>query len=508
MPRSSSESFSFLEALETLGAKGLDELDAVFQHAPFGVYVDHPTLGCTYANPFLLEQFGVTWEDFKGFGWARFIVPEDVERMQVAIQEYEHSREPIRVTYRVQGPHTDEVRWVHARVRAVVDAEGERVGSIGVTTDVTEERRFAEQVASSQKLEAVGRLSARLAHDLNNLLTVIMGSSSLLESTSSDKPEHADHLDAIDSACAQACQLTEQLLLLSRRRVGGPAACELDVELHRLERLVRGTLGEGVTVEMDLQAAGTFVPLDPSSIGQILLNLATNGRDAMEGRGHLRIVTRSSESTVTLLVEDEGVGMDADTTTRAWEPFFTTKEEGRGTGLGLTTVRDLVDVVGGSIVLDSEVGGGTRAHVTLPTVAGVPRTDGTAPRPVRAAEPATILIVEDNEAVRQSMAYSLALAGHTVESSGSLAEARSQVEDSGPFDLIVSDVLLPDGSGVDLYRELSRGRELPAVFVSGFAGRDADFLSDITGPVEFLPKPFRPDAIVDAVARVTPRGDS
>lgn len=498
---------SFLTAVESLGATGYELLESVFEHAPFGVYIDDPTDGCTYANPFLLEQFGVPWADFEGFGWARSVVEEDVQRMQVAIQEYEHSRKPIHVTYRVL--HADaSVRWVHARVRAVVDADDQRVGSIGITTDITEQRRFEERVGSAQKLEAAGTLSARLAHDLNNLLTVMMASAESLEPVVATSPEHRGALDSIDLACEQARQLTEQLLMIAGGRVRTGSSCALDPELTRFARLLEGTLGEGVELDMHLAAEGAHVPLDPSSLAQIVLNLATNGRDAMDGRGNLRIETARDGNRATIVVQDEGEGMDEATAARAFDPFYTTKDEGRGTGLGLATIKDLIDVVGGSVRLDSLPGVGTSAVVILPAIVGAVASEAGPSADELPARPLRILILEDNEAVRQSVAYALALVGHAVESAGSVAHARARAATSEPFDILVSDVLLPDGSGVDFYHELRTAREIPVVFMSGFAGRDPDLLRGMTGPSEFIPKPFRPQEIVHAVSRVISSWDS
>ncbi len=499
---SSLERPSLTGAMRALGPDTSELLEAVVDNAPFGIYIDHPTDGCVYASDFLLAQFGIDWERFSGFGWARSVVEEDVERMQLSIDQYERTRKPIHVSYRVRRPE-GAVRWVHARVHAVVDANGERCGSVGITTDVTDEREFADRLAETQKLEGVGRLSARLAHDLNNLLTVIMGSAQYLGVEIAPNPDHREFLDAIDLACDQARQLTEQLLVLSRSRVSGAMVCELDPSILQLKRLLSGTVGERVEVRIDMGAEGVHVPLDETSLGQILLNLASNGRDAMGGVGMLRITTRTVEDRALITVRDEGDGMDPTTAERAFEPFFTTKPEGRGTGLGLTTIQDLAGVVGGSVQIDSQPGGGTTVHVELPVVSGSAGRVEAGDEGQGQASPSRLLVVEDDEAVRQSIGYSLALAGHSVESAGNLEDARRRVQRLGPFDALVCDILLPDGSGMEFYQELSAsGQELPVVFVSGYSGRDAPLLEKLTGPAEFVAKPFRPPSLVQAVARV------
>lgn len=498
------------EALGSLGAGGIAELEAAFDESPFGVYIDHPTEGCTYANPALLDLFGIDWPDFKGFGWARFVVSEDAERLQVAIRRFEHTREPIHVTYRVRHADDSE-RWVNARIRAVADARGERVGSIGLVFDVTEEREHRRRARNEQNLEAVGQLAARLAHDLNNLLTVIIGATQLM-SSELESDEAREHYEMVEVAYEQATQLTTQLLTLARGHVSSSTSASPDGECRRLERLLRATLGERITLDLKLAAPQAHVGLDAGQLGQILVNLTTNARDAIPSTGRVEIETSCDEDHVTIRVTDDGAGMDADTLARAFEPFFTTRAPGRGSGLGLVTLKDIVELVDGTIRLDSSPGVGTTATIRLPRVSTLDYA------PVReelvsslAGRGLEVLLVEDNEALRQTLGYALGLAGITVRAAGSLEEASALLEKTGSPDLLVSDVMLPDGLGTDLVERVrANAPELPIVFMSGFASTAIEGLREGFPRAEFLSKPFRSHELIEAIGRLLhgPNGDA
>lgn len=497
---------TFEKAVAALGSDGTAELDLAFENAPVGIYIDDPTLGCTYANAALLDLFGIDWSAFQGFGWARFVVSEDAERVQIEIQRFEHTRKPIDVTYRVR--HEDgNLRWVNARIQAVSNDRNERVGSIGIVLDVTEEREQRKRAGAAQSLEAVGQLSARLAHDLNNLLTVIIGGSEAMSFEITSAAGRA-HFEMVEVAFEQARQLTSQLLTLARGHVTSEATSALDAECQRLEQILRSTLGERITLEVELGATDAHIALDSSQVGQIIVNLATNARDAIPGSGTLRIETDCDEQWVTLRVIDDGEGMDSETLARAFDPFYTTKEVGRGSGLGLVTSKDIIELVAGEIQLDSTPGQGTRATIRLPRVSAIDyeplrrqmgRTLGT--------EGLVTLLIEDNEALRQSIGYALALAGSTVRAAASLEEARSILHKNGPPDLVVTDVMLPDGLGTELLDLLRSERpNLPVIFMSGFASNAIDDLRRGYPNAEFLAKPFRSDELIRAIRGLVAQG--
>lgn len=471
-------------------------LDAIAEQAPFGVYVDEPTRGCVYANPALLAQFGLDWESFAGFGWARHVLPADAERLAEAIKRYEVDLEPINVTYRVRGQDGG-VRWVHARVQAVLDPSGTHVGSVGLTQDVTGERDLRAHLADSQRREAVGRLAARIAHDFNNLLGVMLVSSSLIEPKDAKSEEF---LGSIQVAVEHARLITSRLLVLAKGSLSAGGVSCLDAELARLEPLLSRTLGEGISLEVLLEAPERFVPLDAGQIGQVVLNLATNGRDAMAGTGTLSVRTLEAGDAVKLEVSDSGTGMSAETLARAFDAFYTTKDPGRGTGLGLASLKDLVDLAGGEVEVESAPGQGTKVSVTLPVVTGGLGTSATRRARVE-AKGAQVLFVEDHDALRQSLAYALALSGFKVETARTLAGAREAFAAQVPA-VLVADVLLPDGESPSWVAELRRDHpNLPVVFCSGFTGEAGEALPP--GPhTQLLGKPFRPAELLEAIEAV------
>ena len=474
-------------------------MSRVLDDAPFGIYVDHPVGGCLYANQCLLRQFSLSWEDFRGFGWARRVHQEDSAALRDAIEIFERQRDTIDVNYRVTWD-SGETRWIHARVSALTGPKGEHLGSLGTTEDVTDHMKFQNRSIELQKLEAVGSLSARVAHDFNNVLGVILGGTSFI-ATHVDDLQVLQEVKAIEDAVDHASSITRGLLGLAgaSRNTG---SSELDAELMDLKPLLTRSLGEGIELHLQLGAAGAWVPLDGSELGQVVLNLCLNGRDAMNGQGRLRVWTERERAGVSLSVQDSGAGMSVDMQERIFEPFFTTKPAGRGSGLGLASVRELTERVHGQVRVSSSLGQGTIFRVELPLAQPAAvrrRMRSTSPT----ASKAKVLLVEDNDALRQTLAYALALQGHSVETAATVERALDLAAQGG-FEVFVSDVLLPDGNGVDIYDYLERslsGRP-PFVFMSGFTGEASDRLPQPHPTCAFLTKPFPPQRLVDAVADV------
>ena len=480
------------------------QLDDVVDDAPFGVYIDHPEDGCVYANAALLCQFGVKWSDFAGFGWARFVHPDDAAALQSRIHEYELDPGVIDVRYRVRRPAGDE-RWIHARVEATLDEQGRHIGSVGTTEDITELEAFRRQTTGSQKLQAVGRLAGGVAHDFNNLLAAISASAELLRLEVDDI--HVEpHLETICRAVEQGRQVTQKLLLLAQDRRTGPSVCRLDTQLEGLEQLLKRALGAQLDVVVRAGAGDAFVGLDQGQFGQLLLNLASNGADAMNGRGVLHVRSSLKADDAVLDVEDGGQGMDEETQKNMFQPFFTTKGPDRGVGLGSWIVKDLVDTAGGSIEVHSAIGRGTRIRVRLPTVephAGLGTDRFLSDEQLRGDE--RVLLVEDHDGLRQSLAYGLSIYGYQVETARSVVDAEARLAD-GEFDAVVCDVLLIDGTAAELTRRLRpNSHRVPWIFVSGFSG-SADLTEELKQPgTEFLAKPFQPRDVVSTLRRLLDR---
>lgn len=376
-----------------------------------------------------------------------------------------------------------------------------------------EERRA--QVRQVQKMEAVGRLAGGIAHEFNNLLTVIAGHAEEVRDGARTPAPARTSAGEIVAASQRAAALTRQLLTLSdqNRRIDAPV--RLDGVVAGCVPLLRRSLGEDVALDLDLRAGDGAVRGDPSLVEQILLNLALNGRDAMGGRGVLRIGTRRESvdrdrakslglsedgPVVWLFVEDEGSGILPADEPRIFEPFFSTKEPGKGTGLGLSIVRQAVDTLGGVVEVRSEPGSGTRFSVCLAETdpADEPTPGRTAE--ARIAAPATILVAEDEASVRRLMRRILEAGGYRVLEAADGAEALQVARDAGVHvDALVSDCVMPRLGGPELAAAL-RGRdpELRVLFVSGYPESEAGRAPD-RGLLPLLYKPFSREELLDAV---------
>ena len=491
---------SFSRALAALQG-GPNSLDEVAATSPFGLYVDDPTRGCVYANPALLACFERTWEEFAGFLWARFVHPPDVERFQAAVARYEHTLEPIEIAYRLVRP-SGKLRWIHVRVHAVTGDDGLHIGSVGLTFDVTAERDLRLRSNQTQQLEQVGRLAGRVAHDFNNLLCAILSSADLLELHPASPDEVRRSAEVIRQAVGSASQITRHLLTISRRDVIDQAHAELDAELRQLQPLLTRTLGEGIQLVVEPGAGLGGVPLGPSQLSQVVVNLALNARDALEGRGEVKIRTWGTKEGLVLEVSDQGPGMDAAVLARCQEPFFTTKEIGigRGTGLGLATVRDLVELGGGDLRIDSAPRRGTRVQISLPRLELESPGPGASSGSLRRGEGRRVLLLEDHDALRQALGLALGMHGYSVAVARDLADARQRLGSERHLDALICDVLLPDGNGTELL-EGARAQfpELVVILVSGFVG-DVGVQAQLDQPgTSFLPKPFTTHQLLRAL---------
>ena len=351
-----------------------------------------------------------------------------------------------------------------------------------------------DQLRHAQKMDAIGRLAGGVAHDFNNLLLAINGYSELLEDALGDERQRR-YAGEIRAAGARAAELTHQLLAFSRRQVLQPRVLDLNDTVREFDGMLRRVIGEGVRVVLDLEPSLRPVSADPGQIGQVLVNLAVNGRDAMGGSGTLRVTTRNDGDCVVLEVADNGVGMDEETRARVFEPFFTTKPVGEGTGLGLSTVYGIVAQSGGSISVRSAPGLGATFKIRLPaTVEATETPDTVDPVPVANHGRERILVVDDEEVVRKLLVQMLRELGYEVTAAASSREARRL---RGPWDLLVTDVVMPETDGVTLAREVEARQVL---FISGY---DQDAL--VQKDEAFLQKPFGRDDLAHAVRALLDR---
>ncbi len=392
---------------------------------------------------------------------------------------------------------------------------------IAVFDNITERRKLEDQLRQSQKMEAVGRLAGGVAHDFNNLLTVINGYSEILLRQVAEDSTLRREVDEIRKAGDRASMLTQQLLAFSRRQVLQPKVLDLNATVSDMATMLRRLIGEDIDLRILPGDGLGRVKADPGQVGQTILNLVLNARDAMPGGGRLTIETNNAflDGTfsskhpqavtgphVLLAVSDTGVGMSEDTQGHLFEPFFTTKEKGKGTGLGLSTVYGIVHQSHGYIYVYSELGKGTTVKVYLPRVDEEVETVSPVPAPAPHGTE-TVLVVEDERQVREFVTRVLSAKGYRVLSAGEGFEALRLCKDcADPVDLLVTDVVMPGMGGRELASRVEAA--VPGVrvlFVSGYTDNAVSRHGVLEAGLEFLQKPFTTDALLGKVREILDR---
>ncbi|MEO8294575.1 MAG: response regulator [Gemmatimonadota bacterium] len=374
-----------------------------------------------------------------------------------------------------------------------------------VLRDMTERNELESRLRQAAKMEAVGRLAGGIAHDFNNLLTAILGCCELLGHEVQELPAAWEDLEEIKRAATRAGTLTQQLLAFSRRQVLLPKVLDINTEVESIRRMLARLIGEDIELVTRLDPRVGAIRADPSQLEQIVLNLAINARDAMPEGGTLSLETSNTEppeewahppgQCVMLAVRDSGMGMDESIRPHIFEPFFTTKETGKGTGLGLATVYGIVKQSEGYILVDSEPGKGATFRIYFPRVAGIADSHAVAPRLgglPRGTE--TILLVEDEVAVRRLASRVLRQQGYVVLEATNGREALRLVEQHKPrLDLLVTDVVMPGMSGPELATRLTGQHPmLKVLYISGYADEALGQRGILNEGVDFLQKPFTP----------------
>jgi nitrogen-specific signal transduction histidine kinase/CheY-like chemotaxis protein len=404
-------------------------------------------------------------------------------------------------------------------ITPVRDQRGEITHFIAIKVEVTERKRLEQQLRQAQKMEAVGRLAGGVAHDFNNLLTIISGYSELLLEHPGEVEPLRGYVNEIRNASGRAASLTRQLLAFSRQQVLAPRVLDLNAVVANVEKMLKRLIGEDIDLVTVLGESLWPVKADPGQLEQVLLNLAVNARDAMPKGGMLTIETANVEMDksyaqrhfplspgpyVLLAFSDTGIGMDAETQARLFEPFFTTKEMGKGTGLGLATVYGIVKQSGGYIWVYSKVGKGTTFKIYLPRSDEVaesePRRNG-----VKAQSGTeTLLLVEDEEAVRALVRSALKEKGYRVlEASGGEEALKLSEQYGGPIDLLVTDVVMPQMSGPELADRLANSHpQIKVLYISGYTDYAGLHHGALDLGAAFLQKPFSPEALARKVREV------
>ncbi|MDP3803492.1 response regulator [Brevundimonas sp.] len=351
---------------------------------------------------------------------------------------------------------------------------------LGTLLDVTERRQLEEQLTQARKMEAVGQLTGGVAHDFNNLLTVVLGNADILLRRVEDDPRVVKHLAAIRAAAERGHTLTRQLLAFSRRQKLNPETVDLNALIRNFAPLMQQAVGEGVTIELRLSAEPLYAHLDPTHLETALLNLAVNARDAMEGVGLLTIESEGpaspEEARARIVVRDTGAGMTGEVAARAFEPFYTTKEVGGGSGLGLSQVYGFVSQSGGQVEVSSAPGQGAAFELRLPLTDARPiRSAGAAPAAEVENGSESVLVVEDDPAVLKLCVDLLVDLGYDCDVAGDAAAAMERLESDRPYDLLFSDVVMPGGmNGIELARRAVALRpNLQVLLTSGYLGETA-----------------------------------
>jgi len=447
--------------------------------------------------------FGLA-EDPESLAWPAYLEQvhhEDRPRVDAAIADAIASASSFDITFRVQPGNLGN-RWLHMHGVVVGDPEhAPRV--IGATQDITDRKLLEEQLVRAARMEALGRLAGGVAHDFNNLLAVVRGHVEFLRDDGSLSADAARRIRAIDRAAARGADLIGDLLDLSNRRHSSETV-DLNAVVRREAGTIQQLLGEDVLVELDVAADAAHVQLDRSRLEAVLLNLATNARDAMPEGGLLRLATRTiadSASTghrIELAVSDTGVGMDGETVSRIFEPFYTTKESGIGTGLGLATTYAAVTAAGGSIVVKSAPGMGTTFTISLPVVSAVSAPAAPAVIPVSGGRTTVIMVVEDDPEVLEVVADILREDGHRVVAALGPAEALEYVAAGERPELLVTDVVMPEVSGPELFAKMKDiVPKLAVLYLSGHTSLGHDNWP--VDPAKLLPKPFTHDQLRDRI---------
>ena len=437
--------------------------------------------------------FGYTASEMIGEPVFKLIPPELHDSERVVLDR-------LRRGERVELAEAERLRkdgrriWISLSVSPVLDNSGAIIGAASIKRDITERKVVGDRLQETQRLQAVGQLAGGMAHEANNQMSVVLGGAQFLLNRPDLPPDARPDVESIRQAAERTAAITQQLLAFGRRQFLQIRDVDLDRVLQSLEPVLRRSLNENQELIVRPGMRGGLVRADPRQMEQVLLNLTLNARDAMPHGGRLLIETSEANGQASLVVQDNGHGMDPATVQRVFEPFFTTKEVGQGTGLGLSVVHGIVNQTGGQIQVESDPGVGTTFRVYLPiSPPGDAEAPSDAAKPARSDHGRVALVVEDDLQVRAMAARGLAQAGYTVLEAGNGRLALDLVRGHrGRLDIVITDIGMPEMDGHELGRRLQAEQPgTPILYVTGYG--EADSASPL------LRKPFAPDALVERV---------
>jgi PAS domain S-box-containing protein len=497
----------------------LERLRLHIERLPLAYLTLDADLRITDWNPAAQQLFGFRRDEVVGADAVELLVPPEA-RAQVE-ETFRRVRRGDMSAHGVNDNRTRDGGTVvcHWFNTPLLDADGRFTGLVSLAEDVTERRRLEGQYLQAQKMEAVGRLAGGVAHDFNNLLTIINGYSDLVLHQLGPADPARELVQEITRAGERAAGLTRQLLAFSRQQVVAPQVLDLNALVLDLEKMLRRLIGEDVELTSVLRPHLGPVKADPGQIEQVLMNLAVNARDAIPRGGKITLETDDVDLDegygvehvnvppgryVLLAVSDTGHGMTPEVQAHLFEPFYTTKEKGKGSGLGLATVYGIVKQCGGHVQVYSEPGVGTTFKIYLPRVepVGPVKPSSHAPALPRGSE--TILLVEDEAAVRSIARHILQAGGYTVlEAADGAAARRLCGEHAGPIHLLVSDVVMPGVGGRELAEQLSALHpEMRVLYLSGYTDDAVVRHGILQESVNFLQKPFSSAVLAHKVREV------
>ncbi|MFZ3136677.1 MAG: PAS domain S-box protein [Thermodesulfovibrionales bacterium] len=409
--------------------------------------------------------------------------------------------------------------WVNLTVSLVRDLQGSPVYFISVVEDISEHKKLEEQLFQAQKMEAIGQLAGGIAHDFNNLLTAVIGYGNLLKAEVTKDEEASSYVNQILSAAERAAVLTNELLTFSRKQIISPQPVDMNNTIREVEKLLSRIIGEDIELTTILADKDLTITADSTQIEQVLLNLATNARDAMPDGGSIIISTDRVElgmefikvygygkpgSYALIAFEDTGTGMDERTKERIFEPFFTTKEVGKGTGLGLAMVYGIIKQHEGYINAYSEPGKGTTFKIFLPLIQAKAEDKQTAEVfPVRAGTE-TILIGEDDIYVRKFIKEMLLKNGYAIlEAVDGEDAVKVFNENQNEIHLVILDVIMPKKNGKDVYNEIKKMNSgMKVFFISGYSSDIIHKRGILEENLDIISKPIMPDELLAKVRKI------
>jgi len=480
-----------------------------------------------YVNPAYERVFGLTVESaYDDLGnWENLVHPDDRDVIQKLLRSNSSLDQDLE--YRIIT-RENSLRWIRSRVFPIHDAAGTVYRYVGIAEDITRKKEAEqslkeseEKLRQSQKMEAVGRLAGGIAHDFNNLLTAILGYTEMLQLNVSPDETAGLCVQEIKKASERAARLTQQLLAFSRKQILEPKKIDLNRLIVDLQKMLLRLLGEDIHLKTKLGSEIGCVRADPGQIEQVVLNLAVNARDAMPKGGELSIETSrvhtSRERWLTkndmitgwwfrLRIGDTGHGMSQEVLKHIFEPFYTTKEKGKGTGLGLATVYGIVKQNGGQITVQSRRNRGTKFDIFFPILDGRGCED--TERSFREGSlqgQETVLVVEDEDAVRNLISQSLQEFGYTIFSAENGTEALNLCKEkkAPSLHLLLTDVVMPDFSGVELARRIREIKpDIRTLFISGYTNDTVENHGVLKEGAYFLQKPFTPVELARMVRTV------